>query len=81
MIEKVLTPRQRIAWKIVATLTITISLVHSGVCVMERVLLGPTCDGESRPCVFGPGIVGSQKCSLYSHRWGECEPLKEPNGR
>ena len=38
------------------------------------------CDGlhechteDTRACVFGPGIVGTQACG-YSDRWKPCEP-------
>lgn len=30
------------------------------------------CRGETRPCVFGPGIVGVQECGFFE--WRQCEP-------
>lgn len=33
------------------------------------------CDScETRPCAFGPGIVGVQRCGVIGHKWARCEP-------
>jgi hypothetical protein len=33
------------------------------------------CDScETRPCAFGPGIVGVQRCGPIGHKWARCEP-------
>ncbi len=41
--------------------------------------MGMDCDGsysfnKSRPCAFGPGIVGVQEC--HHGKWDECEAPK-----
>lgn len=60
-----------------AGLVTVASLMHSSCEIVERIMLGPTCNGDSRPCTFGPGILGEQKCGKYNHRWDECVPVKE----
>lgn len=30
--------------------------------------------GQVRPCTFGAGILGVQKCGSYDHEWDECVP-------
>lgn len=56
----------------IAFLVGTVIYLQGKMAGREEVREERCCSGDLKPCVYGPGIVGVQRCALSY--WDKCEP-------